>query len=30
MAANILNDMSLYDENTGLALDVEMGKGWFM
>ena len=25
----ILNDMSLYDENTGLALDVEMGKGWF-
>ncbi len=26
----ILNDMSLYDENTGLALDVEMGKGWIM
>lgn len=26
----ILNDMSLYNKNTGLALDVEMGKGWFM
>ena len=26
----ILNDMGLYDENTGLALDVEMGKGWIM